>query len=423
MGIYTTCWLDGLCLLQTRDDLEGYISGLFEEQDKRVAGRDDLSSVPPQLVETWSGELASDLDTLVFYVSPVHIVRDRLELMGYTMETSRLAFNVAKEAEARIAERFSAENPWYLAEREREQSWTFDEWLALWRGHLKLEVVPFSIDGLAGWPGIDPLPALRILVEEAAAHAQLVYDATDLVFQETCSADDDVLTWNVVREGNEGGTDGTIVLTEGKSDAWILEGGLRLLYPHLSSAFSFMDFSAFRAEGGAPALVRLVRSFAAAGVANRVIALFDNDAAARDALRVLDSTELPKRFVVQTLPNTELLRSYPTIGPTGPEIMDVNGLAGGIELYLGRDVLEVDGGLSPVQWRGYLATLNCYQGEVLRKTDIKEAFRQKLRAASVAQPGHMEWTELGVVLRQLLSAFHGFDRELILGRIRDYADM
>jgi hypothetical protein len=62
--------------------------------------------------------------------------------------------------------------------------------------------------------------------------------------------------------------------------------------------------------------------------------------------------------------------------------MDVNGLAGSIELYLGRDILvEDNGGLSPVQWRGYDRDLNQYQGELMNKTELQHRFMKKIRKA------------------------------------------
>ena len=69
------------------------------------------------------------------------------------------------------------------------------------------------------------------------------------------------------------------------------------------------------------------------------------------------------------LPDLEILRDYPTLGPAGESRMDVNGLAASIELYLGRDVLTnpVAGHLVCVQWKGYVAGVRKYQGEILDK--------------------------------------------------------
>jgi hypothetical protein len=133
-----------------------------------------------------------------------------------------------------------------------------------------------------------------------------------------------------------------VVLTEGKSDIAVLEPALRLFHPHLTDLIRFMDYGE-RPAGGAGALVNTVPSFAAAGIANRVLALFDNDTAATDALRSLDLTRIPANIRVRQYPHLDLATHYPTLGPppadTSVAITDVNGLAGSIELYLGRDVL------------------------------------------------------------------------------------
>src|SRR6266511_2600045 len=163
-------------------------------------------------------------------------------------------------------------------------------------------------------------------------------------------------------------------LTEGRTDAQFLSAALTLLYPHLTDLVSFLDYD-HKAEGGAGALVRMVKSFAAAGIANRVVALFDNDTAAADALRALDTSKLPNHVRVLRYPNTSLAAAYPTVGPPTLDAphgtlayADVNGLAGSIELYLGRDVLtRPDGHLRPVRWRSLVAGSRAYQGEVTDK--------------------------------------------------------
>ncbi len=57
---------------------------------------------------------------------------------------------------------------------------------------------------------------------------------------------------------------------------------------------------------------------------------------------------------------------------------DVNGLAGGIELYFGDDILrDEQGNLTPVQWRGYSEAMKKYQGEVIQKSRLLTAFNAR----------------------------------------------
>jgi len=96
-------------------------------------------------------------------------------------------------------------------------------------------------------------------------------------------------------------------------------------------------------------LANIVRAFAGAGILNRMIALFDNDTAAEAAIASLAHIDLPANLIIRQLPAIDVARSYPTLGPSGMTRMDVNGLAGSIELYLGTDVLRDEGGnLKPV---------------------------------------------------------------------------
>ncbi|MEW5655218.1 hypothetical protein ABGT92_07735 [Streptomyces cinereoruber] len=206
-----------------------------------------------------------------------------------------------------------------------------------------------------------------------------------------------------------------VVLTEGSSDVAVLEPALTLLYPHLTDVVRFMNYAG-NAQGGAGALVTTVRAFCAAHIANPVIALFDNDTAATDALRpLLRDGELPSTIKVLRYPPIELAAHYPTLGPPTADApagrisaADVNGLAGSIELYLGRDILTgPDGTLRPVQWTSYMKGSRQYQGEVVDKREIQAAYRAKLAKAQ-SDPNAIEgqdWSGIRAILDMIVRAF------------------
>ena len=206
-----------------------------------------------------------------------------------------------------------------------------------------------------------------------------------------------------------------VVLTEGSTDAEFLKAGLALLFPHLTDLVRFLDYETERRpEGGASALIRMVRAFAAAGISNRIVAVFDNDAAAADCLRAFSAANIPKQVQVIRYPDFELGSSYPTLGPptvTSPlgsiALANVNGLAASIELYLGKDVLKgPDGALYPIQWKSFLAGIGRYQGEVTHKDIVHKAFRAKCRAASddPALITKQDWQDMRLVLESILTA-------------------
>ena len=111
----------------------------------------------------------------------------------------------------------------------------------------------------------------------------------------------------------------------------------------------------------------------------------------------------------------ELAADYPTLGPPtsgipsgGVARADVNGLAGSIELYLGRDVLTgPDGALRPVQWRTYIAGARQYQGEIVDKAAVHDAYRAKVKAAGI-DPGLIatqDWSGMRAILDLIRGAF------------------
>ena len=201
-----------------------------------------------------------------------------------------------------------------------------------------------------------------------------------------------------------------VILTEGSSDSQLLTDALRVTHPHLVSFMRFIDFSS-GAEGSAASLVKLLRSFVGAGIANRVLVLADNDTAAHDALGKLKREGLPDGYRVMHYPELPLLRRYPTLGPqlADPVLMDVNGKAGSLEMYLGRELLTVDGELVPVQWMGYVEGQRSYQGAISppEKKRIQREFRSKVKAAlrDPSVRNGQDWSGVETIVEGVLRAF------------------
>jgi len=256
------------------------------------------------------------------------------------------------------------------------------------------------------WEYHDPRFQLRAVLEVLPDDEVITLDLADLI--ESGWLDPTVEPRDVADEFVSYATRGglaPIVLTEGRFDAEVLAAAVELRKPHLADFIRFPDFGS-RPEGGAAALRQTVRAFASAGIPNRVVALFDNDSAARDVLRGLAVDHLPRHIAVTTLPSLSLAASYPTRGPQGHLEMDVNGLAVSIELFLGRDVLTQDGALNPIEWGGYLAGVSAYQGEVAGKRAIQQRFRAKVEQARDARGslGSWDWSGIDLLLDHVLAS-------------------
>ena len=89
--------------------------------------------------------------------------------------------------------------------------------------------------------------------------------------------------------------------------------------------------------------------------------------------------------------------------------MNINGLAGSIELYFGHDVLlGADGNLTPVQWRGYDERLRDYQGEIMNKAELQSRFSAKLQACrgNPSLISDCDWGDIRLILDALRAAFN-----------------
>jgi hypothetical protein len=346
----------------------------------------------------------------------------RLDLMGVTPEATRerLEIELRKESYIHSDEHMSTLDPEERSEKEAERSFrrslTPQDWVS------RLSSTQEN-DGKAPYDGPFAgrtwlLGQLYSLDERFALRAVLL----SLPDAEVTLRLHDIDRWRDELKPSESVTAisaaagmhaSVVVLTEGRTDAEFLSSGLKILYPYLSDMIRFLDYEQ-KTEGGAGALVRMVRAFAAAGIVNRVVAVFDNDTAARDALRALNLERIPPQIKVMRYPPISMAKLYPTFGPPTEEnprgstaLADVNGLAGSIELYLGRDVLAgKDGNLRPVQWKSYIPALESYQGELTEKGCIQDSFRKKCRLAA-DQPGiiaQQDWEGIRLIIGAICDA-------------------
>lgn len=437
MGAYAECWLESLYVGSTKYDYDHGLMQLFIASDKRVH-RSTVKDLPKPM-HRWAEDVEDPKEKfdVVYYTAPAFLIQDRLELKGYTLETAKRAFTTRARAEAReYTTGVTEEMKEYHEDRGKFfKELDVDKWLdtlrrikdkevglphwagsGRYRKETSLEDFVLQNDWY-GFPGVDLFVPLRLVLETCKATDSFIYDLTDLVMQDCLDKNEDcVAIASELDTGEYASRSRIIILTEGRSDGWILSESLKLLYPHLSDYFSFMDFETAKVEGGVFHLAKIVKSFAGAGIVNKVIAIFDNDTAGQEAIRSLRQIRLPGNLSVLQLPDLKVLRKYPTIGPSGPRTMNVNGLAASIELYLGDDVLRENGTLIPVQWSAYNPTMAKYQGEVLEKHKIHKRFKEKLeRQKNCKNPTQDEnWAGLCAIMSRIFSAFHRFDRKFIL---------
>jgi hypothetical protein len=195
-----------------------------------------------------------------------------------------------------------------------------------------------------------------------------------------------------------------VIFTEGSTDASILKLALEVMYPHLVDYIRFLDYDRRnKPETSAGALKRTINAFSAAGLGNRLIAIFDNDAVATDIVESIDVDDLAPNIRVLQYPPIEIARRYPVFETgSSAEYADVNGLACSIELYLGHDVLASSGELAPVRWCNYIGKARRRQGEIVGKRELQRRFQRKA-LRTLKNPESIEW-EMWADLKQILDS-------------------
>jgi HEPN/Toprim N-terminal domain 1 len=438
VGSYASLTVDGRELFSTKSEVDPLAMTVFTESDRvamlvRDNGEPASQALPPDWRDDSYLELPDDVRVHIVYRAIGRVVADRLEVMGVTLAVVRNAFERRlRERADEFAEAVERDDmpraalagllreatflDWSDAFRELMTLPAHPTWPFFVRQELRTEMMRFvaeeAADGMFfGLPG-DARYLLRAVVEICGPGSIVEYDISDLVGGGWYGQNEPVAARTVKALRADARLNSpTIVLTEGSTDQALIEGALSLLAPHLIGYLTFMDFVGSNAPGGAAALVAAVKAFAGAGVTNRVIALFDNDAAGHAAVRTLARTTLPESIRIATLPDLPLARRYPTVGPSGSAVEDVNGRAGSIELYFGTDVLrDPDGKLRPVEWHALDRGVRRWQGELRDKSGLQVRFRQKLHDAR-ADPGlllSLDWNGMESVIRGLTGAFsHG----------------
>lgn len=434
MGSFAHSWLDNLFIFESKNDVDIDIIYLFRSTDKIVTSS-PTNFFLRQYKEYWGEELEDEPDfKVVFYEVSVNVVRDRLMVMGYNLDNAKVAYLTWKSAEINsqreMSERIPSMKNLYEEKIQILSSLTPEKWIQNLRkindlgmkpnyfGRYEVShddpVINYMLkENWYGYPGYDVYSFLRMAIEALENSKKFLYDVTDLVLAGRFDYEDDFVDYGFEITSSEFVSKSKIVvLTEGKTDAWILSETLSLLYPHLVDYYSFLDFESSEFGGGVGNLANVVKAFAGARISNNILALFDNDTAASSACKIFKKIDLPSNIVIQHLPEIDLLRKYPTKGPSGSVYLDVNGMAASIELYLGEDVLRTDDiNLAPVQWKGYDQSANQYQGEVLEKRILQDRFRDKLLRAKNGES--VDLKDLDTVLQLIFNSFNEKNRNII----------
>ena len=345
--------------------------------------------------------------------APAAVVRKRLLIQGYTSDFCRQAWDIARRQTIAVWRRHMTD-PSSTANQALAamEDMTFEAWATEIRARQALSGTlagrhnPWDPVSLLDGPD-DPLVQL-VLLTEIFPRAPVWMDCFFLAdYGQPIRS-----PYEIAREEDDEAAQypsgKIIVLTEGRTDSRMIKAALQRLYPEYAAAYQFVDFEEFRLEGGASVLAKMVRILAGAGLQNRLLAIFDNDAAGVEAMMSLRGTKLPQTVRLMTLPSTRLAGAYPTIGPNGLTDMDVNGAGAAIELYLGRGALtDENGRLRPVRWQHWNKPAGRYHGAIDDKDAVIKAFENILTQPGTSAELRRRLPEMELLLRSIFAAFEG----------------
>ena len=236
---------------------------------------------------------------------------------------------------------------------------------------------------------LDPYDILRLLAERPENRNLVVtWDFMDVVESGYFKRED----FSVGVKGN-----GFLLVTEGTSDTKVIQHAFETLRPELADFFQFVDMKDNYPFGGHGNLMNFMRGLRSIGKANGVLAIFDNDTVGVASLAQLQNLSGINAI---KLPDLEEFRSFPTIGPNGEHLADINGKAAAIECYL---KLPHD---CRIRWTNYDRGTESYQGSIDQSSGKKSAQQDEFLRTTRADDYPFEKIEK--VLDNIVKACIGF---------------
>ena len=310
------------------------------------------------------------------YSRPLRKVKERLNLLGYTVDGCREIFENQKSS---IPDYYPDEHdvPFEIFSRiiasvdTQKVSMPYEPDYYDQDSEVTKQFPDFdkfnSSDG-EFYENIDPYIILRLLAENPANLSKdVIWRFADVVEGGWVSEEE-------LYEGIDD-PDRYLIVTEGSSDTKILKKSLHILLKDLADFFHFIDMSENYPFTGTGNLFRFCQGLSRIRIQNRILVLLDNDTAGVEAYRKIIKLDLPKNMKVMLLPDIDECRSFNTIGPSGENKNNISGRAMSIELFLDLNYKFKEE--PKVRWTSFNEKQNQYQGELINKSYFTKKFLSK----------------------------------------------
>lgn len=338
------------------------------------------------------------------YAKPLRLVRDRLDLLGYSLaEVERQYNELRKWCELGdlkgvpnfedFHQRVANTDVWWEPPEFDSDDHGFSEFFA---DRIFPVLYPHDMRELSSrrelgefMENLHPWAILRLLAENPKnLDENVTWRTADII--EGGWSDESEFVPSLPRARR------FLIVTEGTSDAKILDHALRLLAPQIADFFYFVDMDNGYPFTGTGNLHRFSQGLASIGLLNRVLLLYDNDAEGIAKFNETVSLRLPPNIRCMKLPDESDFVRFRTVGPEGEAASDINGRAASIECFLDHS-WETDRP-ARVRWAAYIPAVSRWQGALEDKKAYTRAFlslRSHTTDYNFTRLGHVVGAVLG----------------------------
>ena len=322
------------------------------------------------------------------YSRQLSLVKPRLDLLGYTLQDIKNIYqNLYKDYHDRYGDYaeeiltfeeyynvFSQINLSKVNTLTEYDDWDFGEFATkcIFEDKEIQRLLKKYSDGRGGefYENIPPRVLIRVLCENpSATNLPLQWYLLDSVES----------GWATIEElaPHLEDKDKILIVTEGKSDTFILQTAIKTLFPAISDFFDFIDMQENYPFTGTGNLYNFASGLTKIKIQNKIIIVFDNDEAGIFSYRKckVKLAQIPN-LKFYHLPNMPCFENFLTVGPTGDSIQDINGKAVSIECFLDLTFGFPDP--PKIRWTMFSEKSNQYQGALIAKDDYTRIFKKSL---------------------------------------------